>query len=506
MSDFTRNELFDREVESFRLQPFFPRPRRVKILMVTDGAGSFDSTADFGLGVVIELLKLDPWWWVSFEIATAHRGAGAPGTAPSTAQYQSFRFDAPPAGAKLADFQEIWLFGVLPDGVAPALGPDEWTALGEFMDEGGGLFATGDHDSLGAGLCSEVPRVRRMRCWKRGGPAGTPPPQFGTDRHDTLRAGADGRFDFDDQSDAVAQVIQPRFYRSWSPYPPGYSRHPHPLLCGRSGLTIDVLPDHMHEGEVVAPPSVAGDGEFPGGVAPEIIAWATVIGRSEGDAVDGRTFGVLGAYDGHLASVGRIAVDSTWHHWFNVNLVGFPADSSELEKIRNYFWNVAHWLAPASSQQAMFENAVYGLPHIGPLREVFRPDTPIAELGAIGLDALGRRASGCAIRSWIVERLPIELQPWFRFPVDPDPPDPPIRGPYMGAELVLGGIVQQMLKLGCGLNPPGVAHERQVIARAVDRGVAVGLKALIQFEHDSARYMDRFLKACQQQIARIAIE
>jgi hypothetical protein len=35
-------------------------------------------------------------------------------------------------------------------------------------------------------------------------------------------------------------------------------------------------------------------------------------------------FGTVGVYDGHQANVGRIAVDSTWHHFFDINLIGDP--------------------------------------------------------------------------------------------------------------------------------------------------------------------------------------
>jgi hypothetical protein len=442
-------QLFDREVKELLRYPFFPLPTRVKILMVTDGSGSFDSSASFGLGRAIEILQADPWWWVKFEITTAHRNAGPAGSPAATAQHQSFRFDAPPAGLSLSDFQEIWLFGVLPDGSAPILAGAELAALSAFMDADGGVFATGDHDSLGASLSSEVPRVRKMRRWKPGGPAGTPPLPTGVDRHDTTREGPTPGFQFDDQSDNVPQVISPRMYFGWSPFPWRPARHPHPVLCGRHGI-INVLPDHMHEGEIVVPASIAGDPEFPGGIGPEVIATATVIPHTNTDGfgpVNGKTFGVLGAYDGHRAKVGRIVVDATWHHWFNINLMGFTSGEPAFEQIKNYFWNVALWLAPPPHQHSMFDKAVHGLPYVGPLREL-SPALPVEILGAAGLDAIGRRASQCTIRDWILWRLPPRLRELIEFPKDPNPPDPPYRGPYMALEFALGGVLREALKLG----------------------------------------------------------
>lgn len=37
------------------------------------------------------------------------------------------------------------------------------------------------------------------------------------------------------------------------------------------------------------------------------------------------SFGLVSAYDGHPAGVGRITCDSTWHHFINVNLIGVLA-------------------------------------------------------------------------------------------------------------------------------------------------------------------------------------
>jgi hypothetical protein len=87
----------------------------------------------------------------------------------------------------------------------------------------------------------------------------------------------------------------------------------------------------------------------------------TVDGSGRGLAVG--EFGVLGAYDGHRQTVsrqklGRIAVDATWHHWFH-NILGFNKTSARYYKIRNYWWNVAHWLARPAMQRSMYNNAVY---------------------------------------------------------------------------------------------------------------------------------------------------
>jgi hypothetical protein len=82
-------------------------------------------------------------------------------------------------------------------------------AILNFMNSGGGVFATGDHYKLGACLCGAIPRVRSMRKWfvtanpdetdhayntnPKVGPLGEPcsTPQDGQFRIDTTQPGRD---------------------------------------------------------------------------------------------------------------------------------------------------------------------------------------------------------------------------------------------------------------------------------------------------------------------------
>ncbi|NJP09642.1 MAG: hypothetical protein HC866_09275 [Leptolyngbyaceae cyanobacterium RU_5_1] len=47
-----------------------------------------------------------------------------------------------------ANYDQIWLFGFN----TTALSGPEQTAIANFMQSGGGVFATGDHSSIGAGM------------------------------------------------------------------------------------------------------------------------------------------------------------------------------------------------------------------------------------------------------------------------------------------------------------------------------------------------------------------
>lgn len=254
------------------------------------------------------------------------------------------------------------------------------------MDAGGGVFATGDHEDLGAAMCRRLPRVGSMRrwYWPDPGPNGEPVAPVGTpvpvsspswpalrDRLDTLRPGVDTLYQFDDQSDVHAQPIAPRWTRR------GLRKYPHPLLCSPAGA-LTWLPDHPHEGLCEVPGNLGrtisldswAGREYPdyGGapLAPVVVADATVIGghptlMPDKPPVVGRTFGVIAAWDGHKVHRGRVVVDATWHHFFNVNLVGYPFSPDpakrdgflagpqpnlHYERIKAYFRNIVYWLIP----------------------------------------------------------------------------------------------------------------------------------------------------------------
>jgi hypothetical protein len=217
----------------------------------------------------------------------------------------------------LSVYSQIWLFGINREGPDP-LDQDELKALAQFMDQGGGVFATGDHQNLGQAMCAEVPRVRSMRRWyhPNPGPNGEPvaPDQTDDTRHDTVvMPGV--------QEDAIPQPIRPNWYRrrSGGGLIHRVDSYPHPLLCGPEGV-IEYLPDHMHEGLCEVPGDLAqsftfagyATVEYPGaaggGEVPRIVAWARTRNT------DNAEFGVVAAYDGHPAGVGRVVVDATWHH------------------------------------------------------------------------------------------------------------------------------------------------------------------------------------------------
>ncbi len=372
----------------------------IKILIVTDRPGGGFSrpegtppnNGDFHLGEFMKVLNDTSWNGFNIDITTAHRTTSA--FAPNLIDLPSFNF----ATHDLMQYDEILLFPIArDDSSSNRISSAEVEAISEFMDAGGGVFATGDHEDLGAGMCREIPRVRNMRRWYFGNLDGNPAAPSGSsaDRFDTTRKGFDAAYQFNDQSDNIAQEISPEFFpkNNFSRRFAFSYRYPHPLLCSPDGI-IRYLPDHAHEGQCEVPSdltkTVFGKDEYPKlpssntRLAPVVVANATVIGgnnvvNNDGvqikPPVNGRHFGVIGAYDGHRIvrnnkRLGRIVVDATWHHFFNINLKGAsaggndgsagdpikergflaplnPGQADHYKMIKHYFRNIIYWLIPA---------------------------------------------------------------------------------------------------------------------------------------------------------------
>ena len=153
----------------------------MKVLIVTDWSGWFNETTNFHLGQIIKILGDDPWSHISIQVTKAHRESSIEADV-----LDNFRFDQ----HDLNQYSQIWMFGVRRTGDGSPVSDSELKAVSKFMDQGGGIFATGDHEDLGNSMCAKVPRVRSMRRWwyPDPGPEDEPvaPDQTGSGRHDTL--------------------------------------------------------------------------------------------------------------------------------------------------------------------------------------------------------------------------------------------------------------------------------------------------------------------------------
>ncbi len=380
-----------------------------RILVVADGL-DFNASNDFGLSEFVAALRAAKVHGHTPIVTTAYRGPGA-GTGADIAG-----FDFVSGLTKTYDV--MFLFAAEraakdKPGVGSNLPQAEVDAIAAFMAAGKGVFATGDHEDLGAAMCGNLPRIRQMRLWFNED--GAPPAD--TDKRNTTNSpGADGMFVFADQSDELPQKIYPRYYQT----APGVSA-PHALLqapsltVNQTWQPIEVAPDHPHEGECVVPGSLVTPAtigtltidEWPAvaGVrpAPEVIAFGMNYGGAfpGKDAIrDPRAFGVIGAYDGHQGGVGRVAVDSTWHHFININIDGTGTSqqalkpggvaSPSLKLLYAYWQNLATWLMPRNVRRCLLLARVAELVLRYPLIEEL-PRVPWPPPGPDPVPDLGRR-------------------------------------------------------------------------------------------------------------------
>jgi len=459
--------------------PILLRPCTIRVLLVADGGLDF-SANNFGLRTFVETLLSTTGFHARFQITLGHidnvgDDAVMVGDSRIARSIKQFKFDDP-SHFSSGTYDQVWLFGIstvysrgtASDGQpypSDRLSDRELRAISDFMNAGGGLFATGDHGLLGTCLSSRIPRARSMRLWANtsGDDSTNEVSMGGPRRNDTNRIGDTGS-QFEDQSDDIPQAISPKMYhRYWGIW---VSSFPHPLLCGPRGA-IRVMPDHPHEGQCIEPldPNLNfnfGGGakpEYPastsGGVRPlpEIISWSTVLsGTTSGikAPTQPHSFGGISAYDGHRAGVGRVVTDATWHHFVNVNLVGdlgmpvgdpkhfgFLASAqgqAHFEEIKAYYRNIAIWISPPSLIACMNRRLVWWLvwnervmeatlttPNI---RLKLMPISVIWQIGKHARDVLGRYAGRCQSNSlvyWLLEAVAVaklrkSLDPWS--PVD----------------------------------------------------------------------------------------
>lgn len=395
---------------------------RTRILMVADGTIDFGHQP-FGLSELLGALEQCTTPGGELCITTAHREKNEPGR---VADNFCFTFKA----GGLKDYDQVWLFGYLQQkDTAFVLSDDELKVLYDFMNKGGGVFATGDHDDLGYALCGQVPRVRKMRKWcvKGKGCDRPAPPRNGVDRHDTLLEGHDEGFQVTDQSDDVPQRITPKLYQS------GDVTYPHALFKHGTSV-IRVLPDHMHEGECVEDVDLTCELECPGGKAfdefpklpengerlsPEVVAISLSAGgylkseKENGLPVKPRCFGAVCVYEGDRVNfvegeetykVGRVVVDASFHHFVDINLDGTGSTvgkgfhdangnpTPDYEAIKQYYRNIADWLNPSASRLRLHFNLLVAMRFMFPLIEEVRSNESWTPENILEVGALTRKA------------------------------------------------------------------------------------------------------------------
>ena len=307
----------------------------------------------------------------------------------------------------------------------------EVAALRTWMDAGGGVLITGDHSNdvsarqhflvdpalkgttlnLGRALGVRVPRAGQMRVWV-GAPDSSAPSYYVDTAGDPNMSMMPKQEDPVPQSIRVEQVWRRVGTGSASAFQPlnFIAFDDHPLFratpnADYQNSTIDILPDHVHEGAVAIPKTLdpamwPARGNYR--PVPQIVAWGTNKAPlrfvASGGTVQSeflrpwREVGVVAAYDGDYVSVGRIVAHSTWHHHVNVNLVGFrnPDGSAGkvLRRLGEYYKNVALWLSPHRARSGLLYTAITWTARHPHMREI--TGAPVPMLGAAAASLMSR--------------------------------------------------------------------------------------------------------------------
>ena len=368
----------------------------VHVLLVVDGfftLGPQDRNDNsFSVSHLITVLQATRTADISIFLDTAHRDGDQDAT------YKG-RFDFATSVSDLSMYDEIWMLGYngwngmdpLNKDVKRYLGEDELFALANFMQGGGGVLASGDHEGLGSYMCGLVPRVRTMRKWFARGdddehvPKGAPPnwPVKGPERADTLQVAHDSTYLYENQSDNIPQPLNIKLV-------PNVDIHE--ILKIGEQKVLEHFPDHFHEGEVLGFGGVDSKESEPWTLTdtltfkgksftdypskdghqevPQVIATGNVIGGHEtinqsgklcasgfqpdNTATNAKTINTLSVYDGWRVGVGRVVTDSSFHHFTDLNLIGDPCalkvrakglDEGMLDDIPAFYVNVVKWLA-----------------------------------------------------------------------------------------------------------------------------------------------------------------
>ena len=391
----------------------------INVLLVIDGVFLFKtnvSTPDFTFNTLAGILT-----GAGFQVTKANREADP------DADIQDFNFAT---SANLLDYDVIWMVGdggfndtsqpPVMEGTKPPLDAAQLNAIANFMEQGGGVFAVGDHYSLGSSMCGQIPRVRLMRSWYGSGDPSKPAelalvpdnfPVFGIGRADTSLINPSGTYPatdsvnnptimpytyFENQSDARPQSISPT------------SSPAHPILRN-NGHDITVYPDHMHEGNALdvvggwdyTQPSPYGDtskSEFRQIASHREMPRIIAIGQTKAQAsyyvgdpapsvIDSTVSGAfnvntLSVYDGRVAGIGRVVTGSTFHHYLDINLSGasdvdtttlnsfvggeaekgqgLQTNTAAFADIQAVYVNIANWLArPTPAISLILERSTF---------------------------------------------------------------------------------------------------------------------------------------------------
>lgn len=139
-----------------------------KILVVTDGL-NYQQMDGFGLTEFVDTLRASTIHSMMPIVTTARFNPSPMATLSydaATRHISNYKFKDATHGLLKSRYDVVFILSI--NGESGQKLTDEsgaTDAVTAFMQAGGGVFATGDHEDLGAGMCKDIPRVRNMRYW-----------------------------------------------------------------------------------------------------------------------------------------------------------------------------------------------------------------------------------------------------------------------------------------------------------------------------------------------------
>ena len=267
-------------------------------------------------------------------------------------------------------------------------------------------------------------------------------------------------------------------------------------------------------------------------VAPEVVAWGWTTGHADPEVMHGihvgdpanatpRWTGTIGAYDGHRAGVGRVVVHSTWHHFFDINLIGdnaanrpaftdpraplwrlgFQASANGqrvLGQIDEYYRNIAHWLSPGIGLIERYQALAVQLAMTHPIRELVDSGvTDAATLGAHAWEYGLRYFPPCTLIQF-VDIVLEELRPFDHLPWPG--PNPREAGwplpPQQLAQAALGGAVLAISRL----ESVDQLHGDEGAAR-LRKGARAAVQHVLQSELERSRTGEKLMERALRAVA-----
>ncbi len=351
-----------------------------------------------------------------------------------------------------------------------------------------------DHETflgLGRALGKHVLRGGELRKWE-GPPTHCTEDSFNTQYlpHGGDLSDPSNQHDFDPQPLKLAT-----FDLQGNESPMG---QPHKLFMGRDGKWIEVLPDHDHEGAVQLPKSFPID-KWPRSQyvqpKPQIIARGM-------DRRRGKPLNILAAYDGDAANAGRIISDSSWHHYFNINLKNLSADmpqSPEADQIGQFFSNLAIWLAPRQKRRAMGVEMVHWLAN-HPMMIEYAASGAL-NIGRFALSQALAVATGCEVQELLIALAPDGLRESAKNIIF-KPPN--VQSPLPSMELLLGSILHEyFVVIARGEKVPRDLSD--VLQRGFEHSFWLNTQAHVELATDSLSWLLPFVGDSQSSATRAAL-